>query len=120
MGEEQEQQQEEGQEGEQEVRKRREGRQEGEEQQRRQGWVKGSRAAKGRGDKVNGIPGRNCHPEAIWGRGGRGRRKPQDCHLYLHSWTPSVGGVEDVWRRQGKNCSHSKGLNRRDVRYHGA
>merc|ERR1711934_40673 len=119
MGEEQEQEQQEGQ-GEQEVRERREGRQEGEEQQRRQGRVKGSRAAKGRGGKVNGLPGRNCHLEAIWGRGCRGRRKPQDCHLYFHSWTPSIGGVEDVWRRQGENSSHSKGLNRRDVRYHGA
>merc|ERR1712018_781597 len=85
-----------------------------------QGRIKGSPATEGRGDKVNGFPCRNCHPEEIWGRGGCGRRKPQDCHFYFHSWTPSVGGVQDVWRRKGKNCSDSKGLNRRDVRYHGA
>merc|ERR1712037_170926 len=88
-------------------------------EQGQQRW-QGKGPAKGRGGKVNGLPGRNCHLEAIWGRGCRGRRKPQDCHLYFHSWTPSIGGVEDVWRRQGKNSSHSKGLNRRDVRYHGA
>merc|ERR1712088_1004436 len=93
----------------------------GKEQQRRQqGRGKGSRAAKGRGDKVNGLPGWNCHPEAIWGRGGRRRRKPQDCHLCVHCWTTSVGGVQDVWRREGKNGSHSKGLHRCDVWHHGA
>merc|ERR1712241_801738 len=75
-------------------RKRRKGQQE-RAQQRQQGRQQEvARATKGRGDQVNGFSCRNCHPEAIWRRGGRGRRKSQDRHLYFHRWTSSDGSVD--------------------------